>query len=39
MKIGILTGGGDAPGLNSVIYALVRMLKNLDKDCKIIGYK
>jgi 6-phosphofructokinase 1 len=24
MKIGILTGGGDCPGLNSVIRAVVR---------------
>ena len=39
MRVGILTGGGDAPGLNSVIYALVRMLKNWKPDCEIIGYK
>ena len=37
-KIGILTGGGDAPGLNAVIYSLVRTL--LSKyNCEIIGYK
>ena len=24
MKIGILTGGGDAPGINAVIRAIVR---------------
>jgi len=37
-KIGILTGGGDAPGLNAVIYALVRT--SIAKyDCELIGYK
>ena len=37
-KIAILTGGGDAPGLNAVIYALVRACTNtLDYD--LIGYK
>jgi len=28
MKIGILTGGGDCPGLNSVIRAVVRTAIN-----------
>jgi len=37
-KIGILTGGGDAPGLNAVIYTLVRACHNM-MDCEIIGYK
>ncbi|MDR1541476.1 MAG: ATP-dependent 6-phosphofructokinase [Clostridiales bacterium] len=38
MKIAILTGGGDAPGLNAVIYSLTRScLRNL--DCELIGYK
>lgn len=37
-KIGVLTGGGDAPGLNAVIYALTRAcLTNM--DCELIGYK
>ncbi|MCL2839215.1 MAG: ATP-dependent 6-phosphofructokinase [Defluviitaleaceae bacterium] len=37
-KIAILTGGGDAPGLNAVIYTLVRACKSL-MDCEVIGYK
>ena len=37
-KIAILTGGGDAPGLNAVIYAVVRACHNL-MDCEVIGYK
>ena len=37
-KIAILTGGGDAPGLNAVIYAFVRACTNL-MDCELIGYK
>jgi len=37
-KIAILTGGGDAPGLNAVIYALVRTSIAKYK-CDIIGYK
>ncbi len=37
-KIAILTGGGDAPGLNAVIYAIVKTcIKNYDYE--IIGYK
>lgn len=35
MKIGILTGGGDCPGLNPVIRAIVR--KGLQEDCQVIG--
>jgi len=37
-RIAILTGGGDAPGLNAVIYTVVRACKNL-MDCEMIGYK
>jgi 6-phosphofructokinase 1 len=37
-KIAILTGGGDAPGLNAVIYSLVRACLNT-MDCELIGYK
>ncbi|MCL2577497.1 MAG: ATP-dependent 6-phosphofructokinase [Defluviitaleaceae bacterium] len=37
-KIGILTGGGDAPGLNAVIYTLVRSCQSMF-DCELIGYK
>lgn len=36
-KIGILTGGGDCPGLNSVIRAVVR--KGLNEGYEIIGIK
>ncbi|MDP8234502.1 MAG: ATP-dependent 6-phosphofructokinase [Candidatus Saelkia tenebricola] len=36
-KIGILTGGGDCPGLNSVIRAIVR--KALQNDYEILGIK
>jgi len=35
-KIAILTGGGDAPGLNAVIYALVRACS---PKYDVIGYK
>ena len=37
-KIALLTGGGDAPGLNAVIYATVRACLN-QMDCELIGYK
>lgn len=37
-KIAILTGGGDAPGLNAVIYALTRAAILRD-GYKVIGYK
>jgi len=36
-KLGILTGGGDCPGLNPVIRAVVR--KGLNEDYEIIGIK
>lgn len=34
-RIGILTGGGDAPGLNGIIEAVVRSLS--DDGCTIVG--
>jgi 6-phosphofructokinase 1 len=37
-KIAVLTGGGDAPGLNAVIYALVRACRH-KMDCDLIGYR
>jgi len=37
MKIGVLTGGGDCPGLNAVIRAVVR--KSLGNGHKVVGYK
>ncbi|MCL1846135.1 MAG: ATP-dependent 6-phosphofructokinase [Defluviitaleaceae bacterium] len=37
-KIAVLTGGGDAPGLNAVIYTLVRACHSMF-DCEMIGYK
>ena len=39
MKIGILTGGGDAPGLNAVIYGVTRTALQKFPGCSIIGYK
>lgn len=36
-KIGILTGGGDCPGLNSVIRAVVR--KGINEGYQIVGIK
>jgi 6-phosphofructokinase 1 len=35
-KIGILTGGGDAPGLNAVIRAVVKTARN-DYECEVLG--
>lgn len=37
-KIGILTGGGDAPGLNAVIRAVVKTAIN-EYDCEVVGIK
>ena len=37
-RIGILTGGGDAPGLNAVIRAVVKTAIN-DFDCEVFGIK
>lgn len=39
MKVGLLTGGGDAPGLNAVIYSFTRAFLNKFPDSEIIGYK
>ena len=33
MKVGILTGGGDCPGLNAVIRAVVRKISNAGGTC------
>ena len=35
MRIGVLTGGGDAPGLNAVIRAVVKAAAN--RQCEVIG--
>ena len=35
MKIGVLTSGGDAPGMNAAIRGVVRTA--LNKGCKVIG--
>ncbi|HYH04744.1 MAG TPA: 6-phosphofructokinase [Bacillota bacterium] len=37
MKIGVLTSGGDAPGMNAAIRAVVR--KALAQNCKVFGIK
>ncbi|MCK6568962.1 MAG: 6-phosphofructokinase [Chloroflexi bacterium] len=37
-RIGILTGGGDAPGLNAVIRAAVRTASNV-YDCQTLGIR
>lgn len=37
MKIGILTGGGDCPGLNPVIRAVVR--KAISKGWEVVGFR
>lgn len=34
-KVGIITGGGDCPGLNTVIDSVV---KGLDQECEIFGF-
>ncbi len=36
MRVGILTGGGDCPGLNAVIRAVVRRIRNAGGEC--IGF-
>ncbi|GAV25518.1 6-phosphofructokinase [Carboxydothermus islandicus] len=38
MAVGILTGGGDCPGLNAVIRALVKTLQQKLPEEKIIGF-
>lgn len=37
-RIAVLTGGGDAPGLNAVIRAVVRVANN-DYQCEVIGVR
>lgn len=37
MKIGVLTGGGDCPGLNAVIRAVVRQADN--RDSRVVGIR
>ncbi len=37
MRVGILTGGGDCPGLNAVIRAVVRTLEIEGGDCRTVG--
>ena len=37
MKIGVLTGGGDCPGLNAVIRAIVR--RSIEYDYEIVGIR
>src|ERR1700710_1091861 len=36
-NVGILTGGGDAPGLNAVIRAVVIRLARQSKDYNVVG--
>ncbi len=38
LKIGVLTGGGDCPGLNAVIRAVVKTAIN-DYDMSVIGFR
>lgn len=35
MRVGLLTGGGDAPGLNGIIESAARVL--LKNDCEVVG--
>ncbi|MBL7140014.1 MAG: 6-phosphofructokinase, partial [Planctomycetes bacterium] len=37
MRIGILTGGGDCPGLNAVIRAVAKTLMH-EQDAEIVGF-
>ena len=37
LRIGILTGGGDVPGLNSVIKSVV--YRSSEHDCEVIGIR
>jgi 6-phosphofructokinase 1 len=37
MKLGVLTGGGDCPGLNAVIRAVVKTAMN-DYDMEVVGF-
>src|SRR5687768_2034822 len=36
-KVGVLTGGGDCPGLNAVIRAVTR--RSLDRGCRVVGVR
>jgi len=36
-KIGLITGGGDSPGINAAIRAVVRKAK--DEDMEVVGFK
>lgn len=38
MRVGVLTGGGDCPGLNAVIRAIVRIAENRFGD-EVIGFR
>ena len=38
MRVGVLTGGGDCPGLNAVIRAIVRT-GTFDHDAEFIGFR
>src|SRR6185312_3198108 len=38
MRIGVLTGGGDCPGLNAVIRAIVRT-SGMHLDHEIVGFR
>ena len=38
MRVGVLTGGGDCPGLNAVIRAIVRT-GTFDHDCDFVGFR
>jgi 6-phosphofructokinase len=37
MRVGLLTGGGDAPGLNGVIRAVVKAAAN--RGLEIVGFE
>ena len=39
MSIGILTSGGDAPGMNAAVRAAFRCLKMRDPDCEIVIFR
>jgi 6-phosphofructokinase 1 len=36
-RVGVLTGGGDCPGLNAVIRAVTR--RSLDRGCEVVGVR
>jgi phosphofructokinase-like protein len=38
MRVGVLTGGGDCPGLNAVIRAIVRT-GTFDHGCEFVGFR